>query len=48
VKDWLAAEVDVRTYTINKHLLVIIVFVALIVVLEMTGVLHEAPPLISN
>jgi hypothetical protein len=39
-----------RRYTIKKHLLIVIVFAALMVVLWMIGVIHEAPPLmlISN
>lgn len=37
-----------RTYTVKKHLLIIFAFAALMVVLRMIGVLHEAPPLISN
>jgi len=37
-----------RTYTLKKHLLIIIIVFAALVVLRMIGVLHEAPPLISN
>jgi hypothetical protein len=47
-KDALTEEVDMRTYTVKKHLLIIIAFAALMVVLWVIGVLHEAPPLISN
>jgi hypothetical protein len=36
------------TCTVKKHILIIIAFAALMVVLRMIGVLHEAPPLISN
>ncbi len=37
-----------RTTAFKKHLLFIIGFVALMVVLRMIGILHQAPPLISN
>jgi hypothetical protein len=37
-----------RRYTIKKHLLVVILFAAVLVALWMTGILKEAPPLISN
>jgi len=37
-----------RTYTLKQHLLIIVVVFAVMVALWMTGVLHEAPPLISH
>lgn len=36
------------TYRIKKHLLILMAVVAVMVVLRMIGVLHEAPPLISH
>ena len=42
------AKVIMRSYTLKKHLLIVILFAALVVALSMTGVLPETPPLISN
>jgi hypothetical protein len=36
------------TSTVKKHLLIVIAVAAVMVALWMTGLLHEAPPLISN
>jgi len=36
------------TSTVKKHLLIVIAVAAVMVALWMIGVLHEAPPLISN
>jgi hypothetical protein len=41
-------EVDMRRYTIKKHLLLIVVLFAALVALWMTGILPATPPLISN
>ena len=37
-----------RMYAVKKHILIIIAVAALMVMLRMIGILHEAPPLISK
>ena len=48
VKARSAGRQNTRTYTVRKHLLIVIAVSTVMVALWMLGVLHEAPPLISN